>query len=57
VTLFILGLEGAAFQSRLPADRLSTQEATAFPDVAQGAIQTQKLYLYLRNRVVKLFKN
>ncbi|CAG7784750.1 unnamed protein product [Allacma fusca] len=48
-------LEGAAFQSRLPFDRLSTAEANAFPDVASGAIQTQKLYLYLRNRILQLW--
>ncbi|KAI0217663.1 Lysine-specific histone demethylase 1A [Lamellibrachia satsuma] len=49
------GLEGAAFQSRLPYDKLTAQEATCFPDVAQGAPQTQKIFLYLRNRMLQLW--
>ena len=46
------GLEGAAFQSRLPADKLHTDEAACFSDVAQGVQATQKLFLYIRNRLV-----
>jgi [histone H3]-N6,N6-dimethyl-L-lysine4 FAD-dependent demethylase len=47
-----LGLDGAAFQSRLPYDKLTSNEATCFPDIAQGAPQTQKVYLHIRNRLV-----
>ncbi|CAL8103915.1 unnamed protein product [Orchesella dallaii] len=49
------GPEGAAFQSRLPSDKMSTAEAIAFPDLAQASIQTQKLYVHLRNRVLQMW--
>jgi len=52
VKLFSLGLEGAAFQSRLPYDKLTATEASCFPDIAQSSPQTQKLFLYIRNRLV-----
>lgn len=45
-------MDGAAFQSRLPYDKLTSNEATCFPDIAQGAPQTQKVYLHIRNRLV-----
>jgi len=48
----LLGLEGAAFQSRLPYDKLTATEASCFPDIAQSSPQTQKLFLYIRNRLV-----
>jgi len=48
----LLGLEGAAFQSRLPYDKLTSTEASCFPDIAQSSPQTQKLFLYIRNRLV-----
>lgn len=49
------GLEGAAFQSRLPFDKLSTTEAASFPDIAQAPLATQKLFLYIRNRLLQLW--
>lgn len=49
------GPEGAAFQSRLPSDKMSTAEACAFPDIAQGPMQTQKLYVHVRNRVLQFW--
>lgn len=49
------GPEGAAFQSRLPSDKMSTAEACAFPDIAQGPLQTQKLYVHLRNRILQMW--
>jgi len=49
------GLEGAAFQSRLPVDKLHADEATCFPDIAQGSVSTQKLFLYIRNRLLQLW--
>ena len=33
------GLEGAAFQSRLPYDKMTAQEGACFPDILQGAQQ------------------
>jgi len=49
------GLEGAAFQSRLPVDKLHADEAARFPDIAQGAQSTQKLFLYIRNRLLQMW--
>lgn len=46
------GLEGAAFQSRLPFEKLSSTEAACFPDVSGGLPQTQKVFLHIRNRLV-----
>lgn len=47
------GLEGAAFQSRLPFDKLTSTEAACFPDVSGGPPQTQKVFLHIRNRLVR----
>uniref|UniRef100_A0A3Q1F6J5 Lysine-specific histone demethylase n=1 Tax=Acanthochromis polyacanthus TaxID=80966 RepID=A0A3Q1F6J5_9TELE len=49
------GVEGAAFQSRLPHDRMTSQEAACFPDVISGPQQTQKVFLYIRNRTLQLW--
>ncbi|XP_035207347.1 lysine-specific histone demethylase 1A-like [Stegodyphus dumicola] len=49
------GLEGAAFQSRLPFDKMTAQEAACFPDIAQGLPQSQKVFLYIRNRLLQLW--
>lgn len=49
------GLEGAAFQSRLPFEKLTSTEAACFPDVAGGPPQTQKVFLHIRNRLVSLY--
>ncbi|MEQ2244098.1 Lysine-specific histone demethylase 1A [Ilyodon furcidens] len=49
------GLEGAAFQSRLPHDRMTSQEAACFPDIISGPQQTQKVFLYIRNRTIQLW--
>ena len=48
----LTGLEGAAFQSRVPFDKLTSQEAACFPDILQGPPQAQKVFLYIRNRLV-----
>lgn len=52
MAIFLLGLEGAAFQSRLPVDKLHADEAARFPDIEKGVPATQKLFLYIRNRLV-----
>ena len=49
------GLEGAAFQSRLPFDKLTSTEAACFPDVSLGPPQTQKVFLHIRNRLLQLW--
>ena len=55
VAICFLGLEGAAFQSRLPHDKMTAQECACFPDIAQSPPQTQKVFLYIRNRLVSTF--
>lgn len=49
------GLEGAAFQSRMPFDKMTSQEAACFPDILQGPPQTQKVFLYIRNRLLQIW--
>uniref|UniRef100_A0A8C1Q8C3 Lysine-specific histone demethylase n=1 Tax=Cyprinus carpio TaxID=7962 RepID=A0A8C1Q8C3_CYPCA len=49
------GVEGAAFQSRLPHDRMTSQEAACFPDIIGGPQHTQKVFLYIRNRTLQLW--
>ncbi|XP_044758045.1 lysine-specific histone demethylase 1A [Coccinella septempunctata] len=49
------GLEGAAFQSRMPFDKLTSTEAACFPDIAQAALQTVKVYLNIRNRILQMW--
>uniref|UniRef100_A0A3Q2XZ25 Lysine-specific histone demethylase n=1 Tax=Hippocampus comes TaxID=109280 RepID=A0A3Q2XZ25_HIPCM len=51
----LLCVEGAAFQSRLPHDRMTSQEAACFPDIISGPQQTQKVFLYIRNRTLQLW--
>ena len=51
----LLGVEGAAFQSRLPHDRMTSQEAACFPDIISGPQQTQKVFLFIRNRTVSVY--
>ncbi|CAE1295017.1 Lysine-specific histone demethylase 1 homolog 1,Lysine-specific histone demethylase 1 homolog 2,Possible lysine-specific histone demethylase 1,Protein FLOWERING LOCUS D,Lysine-specific histone demethylase 1 homolog 3,Lysine-specific histone demethylase 1A [Acanthosepion pharaonis] len=54
-TVAISGLEGAAFQSRLPYDKITSQEAACFPDILQGPPTAQKIFLYIRNRLLQLW--
>ncbi|XP_030751607.1 lysine-specific histone demethylase 1A [Sitophilus oryzae] len=49
------GLDGAAFQSRMPFDKLTSTEAACFPDIAGAALQTVKVYLNIRNRILKMW--
>nr|XP_006824583.1 PREDICTED: lysine-specific histone demethylase 1A-like isoform X2 [Saccoglossus kowalevskii] len=53
--LGITGLDGAAFSARLPSDKMTSQEAACFPDIVQSPPQTQKLFLYIRNRLLQLW--
>lgn len=47
------GLEGAAFASRLPVDKMTDEEADGFPDVVSPA--TVKVFLHLRNSIISLW--
>ncbi|KAJ8967437.1 hypothetical protein NQ314_002885 [Rhamnusium bicolor] len=49
------GLEGAAFQSRMPFDKMTSTEAACFPDIANAALQTVKVYLNIRNRILQMW--
>lgn len=49
------GLEGAAFQSRLPYDKMTAQEAASLTDVAKSSPETQKIFLHIRNRLLQLW--
>lgn len=56
------GLEGAAFQSRMPFDKLTSTEAACFPDIANAALQTIKvcipqLFKFLVIIYVVIFQN
>jgi len=48
------GLEGAAFQSRVPFDKMTQIEAACFPDLVTP-IQSQKLFLNIRNRILQMW--
>jgi hypothetical protein len=41
----------------MPFDKMTSQEAACFPDILQGPPQTQKVFLYIRNRLVYLYSN
>lgn len=49
------GLEGAAFQSRMPFDKMTSTEAACFPDISQSPLQTIKVYLHVRNRILQMW--
>ncbi|KAB7503926.1 Lysine-specific histone demethylase 1A [Armadillidium nasatum] len=50
-----VGLEGASFQSRMPADKMTTLEGSLFSDVSKGCSATLKLFLHLRNRTLQFW--
>lgn len=47
-----LGLDGAAFSSRMPADKLTKQEIEFFSDIAQGSNSTILDFIFVRNKIV-----
>ncbi|XP_014259163.1 lysine-specific histone demethylase 1A-like isoform X2 [Cimex lectularius] len=49
------GLEGAAFQSRLPYDKMTAAEASCFPDIVNDKQCPVKSFLYIRNRMLQLW--
>ena len=48
------GLEGSAFQSRVPNDKMTQVEAACFPDFVTP-LTSQKLFVQLRNRILQLW--
>ncbi|XP_018323683.1 lysine-specific histone demethylase 1A [Agrilus planipennis] len=49
------GLEGAAFQSRMPFDKMTSTEAAYFPDIAQTSLASVKVFLHVRNRILHMW--
>ena len=47
------GLDGAAFQSRLPANKLTKQEMDFFPDIASGSQSAIMEFLFIRNKLLQ----
>jgi len=50
--LMMTGLDGAAFSSRMPADKLTKQEIEFFSDIAQGSNSTILEFIFVRNKIV-----
>ncbi|KAJ6649391.1 Suppressor of variegation 3-3 [Pseudolycoriella hygida] len=51
----ISGLEGAAFQSRLPFDKMTSNEATSFPETVKCGLPAQLVFLNIRNRILQMW--
>uniref|UniRef100_A0A8D8S7G6 Lysine-specific histone demethylase 1A n=1 Tax=Cacopsylla melanoneura TaxID=428564 RepID=A0A8D8S7G6_9HEMI len=49
------GLEGSAFQSRLPYDKMTTNEVQYFPDISNNPIHSHKTFLHIRNRILQMW--
>ncbi|CAG0882080.1 unnamed protein product [Cyprideis torosa] len=45
----------AARESRLPFDKLTSDEAEAFADIREGSFSSQKVFLCIRNFILKLW--
>lgn len=48
----LIGLEGAAFQSRLPCEKMTSSEAACFPEILANGLVTQRVFLNVRNRIL-----
>lgn len=49
------GLEGAAFQSRLPFDKMTSNEEASFPDMTKCGFAAQLVFLNIRNRILQMW--
>lgn len=47
------GLDGAAFSSRMPVDKLTKQEIEFFSDIAQGSNSTILDFIFVRNKILE----
>ena len=52
ISHLLAALEGAAFASRLPAEKMTAQESTCFQDINAAPPHLQKKFLFIRNRLV-----
>ena len=50
-------MDGAAFASRMPANKMTQQETEFFPDVAHGSQSAMLEFLYIRNRLLQMWIN
>uniref|UniRef100_A0A1B0DPR5 Uncharacterized protein n=1 Tax=Phlebotomus papatasi TaxID=29031 RepID=A0A1B0DPR5_PHLPP len=51
----LTGLEGAAFQSRLPYEKMTSAEAACFPVIAKNGLIAQRVFLNIRNRLLQMW--
>lgn len=51
----LIGLEGAAFQSRLPFEKMTSSEAACFPEILANGLVSQRVFLNVRNRVLLMW--
>lgn len=47
--------DGAAYQSRLPSDKMTSAESAAFPELTQHDLCGHRVYLNIRNRILKMW--
>lgn len=51
----LTGIEGAAFQSRLPCDEMTSGEAACFPEITKNGLVAQRVFLNIRNRLLQMW--
>lgn len=51
----LTGLEGAAFQSRLPCEKMTSNEAACFPEITKNGLPAQRVFLNIRNRILQMW--
>lgn len=51
----LTGIEGAAFQSRLPCDEMTSGEAACFPEITKNGLVAQRVFLNVRNRILRMW--
>lgn len=49
--------EDAAFQSRVPPDKMTAREAECFPEIVSAGTETQQVFLHIRNKLLYLWLN
>lgn len=51
----LTGLEGAAFQSRLPFEKMTSGEAACFSEITKNGLVAQRVFLNIRNRILQMW--
>lgn len=52
---FFFKIVGAAFQSRLPCDKMTSAEAACFPEITKNGLISQRVFLNIRNRILQMW--